>query len=477
MVQITRTTRAGRSSSSRVSKEPGLPFFLRVIGNLFYVSGFLVCYLLVASLFDEVDETDYHGELSASGSNALVTKPNIRQAVAARSAIDQQDERAKTKIAYVISLTSCGAAYNQTTSDPNAKVFMVAEGAAVLAHSIHRASVHGELGGRYDYELVALHHPDATPCLGVLEQLGYRLIERKVFVSVEEIEGDYLREKIRSSGCCGDAELIKFEAYTLMEYPLALILDLDCLIMRPLDHLFDLMLHGIVPPREHLMWPDQPLPSEINFIYTQDYAMVSPQRPVTPVQGGFLLLRPNLQVYEDFKAMAKKGDFRDKGGWGGKTGRFWGSHTVQGMLPYYYLVLNGGNKSTAVEANRCIYNNMVAPSRAGSNAKFRCYVKEEPCRDCQIQPVEDIYSTHFTNCQKPWLCERHNFHTNSSYLCRSLHHEWFNIRSQMEISWGRSGTGSAPEWPDRDMFHGYCASRGSRGYESIATPYGTETSL
>mmetsp|Transcript_17503 Transcript_17503/g.47734 ORF Transcript_17503/g.47734 Transcript_17503/m.47734 type:complete len:360 (+) Transcript_17503:109-1188(+) len=336
---------ATKQRRGRVQQQ--FPLFLRAMGYLFYLSGFVICYLMVASLFDEGDAPDHHGDL-----HDILLNRNQQQ-------LQQQQP---PKIAYAITVTSCGAAFKQTTADPHAAVFQVAEGAAVLAHSIHRASSRSSsLGGKYDYQLIALYHPEAEPCMGVLRELGYRTIQREVFVKVDEIEGDYLREKIRSSGCCGERENIKFEAFTLTEYPLVLLLDLDCLILKPLDVLFDFMLRGIVPPPEHVQWPNLGLPNQTEFMYTLDYHMVSPHREVTPVQGGFLLIRPNLQTWQDFKDIAKKGDYRDTGGWGGKTGKFWGGQTVQGMLAYYYCILNKGNKS--VELNRCVYNNMVSPAR------------------------------------------------------------------------------------------------------------------
>ena len=93
-----------------------------------------------------------------------------------------------TVIPFVVSMTKCG-------QDP----FM--EGAAVLKYSIHQNSIHGS--GRYDYKMIAIHHPDAAECAKHLEDLGYELLERKTPVKVEEIQADFLRERIEKNGCCG----------------------------------------------------------------------------------------------------------------------------------------------------------------------------------------------------------------------------------------------------------------------------------
>ena len=126
-------------------------------------------------------------------------------------------------VAFAVSITGCG-------SDP------ITEGAAVLKHSIHRSSIHGTLGGRYDYKLFAIYHPSAEECALPLQELGYNMMKRDVFVQVSEIQGDFLRSRIESNGCCGEKELIKLEAYTLTDFPIVVHLDLDVLVLKPLNN-------------------------------------------------------------------------------------------------------------------------------------------------------------------------------------------------------------------------------------------------
>jgi hypothetical protein len=76
------------------------------------------------------------------------------------------------------------------------------------------------------------------------------------------------------------------------------------------------------------MWKDEPIPNGIRLLYTTDYNMVGPERKVKPTQGGFVVLQPDLSVYDEIKAIVLQGDFGDKG-WGNKTGLFWGSMTFQ----------------------------------------------------------------------------------------------------------------------------------------------------
>ena len=363
-------------------------------------------------------------------------------------------------IAYAVSVTGCG-------SDP------ITEGGAVLQHSIHRASVHGTLKGKYDYKLFAIYHPDAAACAKPLAALGYELLEREVMVNVDDIEGDFLRSKIRTNGCCGEKELIKLEAYRLTDYPIVVHLDLDVLVLKPLDDLFDLMLEGTssVSNQETFLMPNQNIPDRINAFYTYDYNMVGPRVEYKPVQGGFFVTRPDMDVYEEYRAIVKKGDFRQGSGWGGKVGPFHGSMTFQGIVPYYYNVLHPGQ---GVELNRCVYNQMCDNPRTGRTVNDvvsgQCRTNTEECEDCRERNIEDVVTTHFTLCQKPWWCLPHSQNAIQHRLCRKLTQEWYKIRSELEQSWHRSGQGTGEF--EKDIFFGYCKKNGKDGYIPIAQPYG-----
>jgi hypothetical protein len=46
--------------------------------------------------------------------------------------------------------------------------------------------------------------------------------------------------------------------------------------------------------------------------------------------GGFLVVRPSMETFEEYRAIIRKGDHRPGGGWGGsKIGNFWGGQTIQ----------------------------------------------------------------------------------------------------------------------------------------------------
>lgn len=67
-----------------------------------------------------------------------------------------------------------------------------------------------------------------------------------------------------------------------------------------------------------------------SFLSTDN--MVGPGRTYKPVQGGFLVLRPDMTVYEEFVRIIKKGIDKKGTGWGGLVGPFYGFMTFQGKL-------------------------------------------------------------------------------------------------------------------------------------------------
>jgi hypothetical protein len=424
----------------------------------------IVASLAVLVLLITLQRGRHHHDDSTALSNADATVPQgpSRVDTTRKEEYAPEVKSNAIKVAFAVSVTGCG-------DDP------ITEGGAVLQHSIHRASSRGTLGGRYDYDLFAIYHPNAEACALPLQKLGYKLLRRNVFVNVTDIEGEFLRSRIEHNGCCGEKELIKLEAYTLTDYPIFVHLDLDVVVLKPLDNLFDAMLTTGSSPSTlfmSLMEPEKALPTRINAFYTVDYNMVAPSNPYKPVQGGFLVARPDQNVYEEFRQIVKKGDFRDGAGWGGLVGPFHGAMTFQGLIPYYYNVLHVGQ---AVELNRCVYNQMGDNPRTGKTindvVQGKCLTGQENCEDCRSRPLDDVVTSHFTLCQKPWWCIPNDEDLIQHRLCRKLVHEWYKIRSELEQSWGRSGEGSGSY--DKAQFFGYCKAVGHNGYVPIDQPYGS----
>jgi hypothetical protein len=201
---------------------------------------------------------------------------------------------------------------------------------------------------------------------------------------------------------------------------------------------------------------------------------------IRPSQGGFAVLKPNLTIYRDIKRIVLNGDYDRWNGWkdsssGMSTGIFWGAATFQGLLPFYYQILNPGH---AWPLDWCLHNNMNSPRDKRLRTKNGTtvdYCLNPTCQDCRDYSIHDVYSVHFTNCLKPWTCQPHGGHNPKQALCRGMHEAWFEHRSAMEVSWGRPGRGSG-SLADPAL-RGYCSSYGKSGYEPIRQPYGAITLL
>lgn len=391
----------------------------------------------------------------------------------------------KATIAYAVSLTSCGVTADRHdnikngghSSDPSFH-----EGAAVLKHSIHLSSIRNYHISKslFDYEMIAFVHPNAESCSNVFKELGYTVQIRETPFNVTDIKEQFLREHVVKSGCCGEKEYLKLYAYALLEYPIVIHLDLDSLILKPLDDLFLAMLGGggggggipeeMAEARSRIpvMFND-PLPTpSIDAYFTKDYNMINPGHKHPGVQGGFLVVKPNMNAYHEYVNIVKEGKFFGPSGWE-RTGYggYFGAQQIQGICSFYYGYKHPG---TGVELNRCYYNAMADAPRQSSSGK--CRDGREECQDCRETPIEEVKSVHFTLCSKPWKCPLwvgQNGATKN--ICAEFHQEWFRIREDLErktaaeeeMEYKNPGGTYKPE-----VFHGYCRSNGERGYIPIS---------
>ena len=340
-------------------------------------------------------------------------------------------EARKMQIGYAITVTDCklgGASL---------------DGAAVLKHSIHLASH----TSKYDYRLHAFVHPDAQACASLLSHLGYDVQILPSPVNVSDIRNVQL-QKATKSGCCGIKEMMKLYSYLLTHVAIVVHLDVDTIMLKPLDDLFDLMLDSeFNRSKIPAMWlsPDQ-FPFQIDFLFTRDYNMVDPPRRQphqVGVQGGFLVLRPNETDFRRLVEIVLDGaNFEIRHGWGGpelKYGGYYGAATVQGLSSYYFGHIEKGR---ALELNRCYYNSMVDDPMNTVMVKTRndpitCRTLQETCQDCRDTDMADIHTAHFTICGKPWWCGSHGNQPEEKHLrlCWELHREWHKIRFSLEQLW------------------------------------------
>lgn len=392
-------------------------------------------------------------------------------------------------------------------------------------------------GGRYRYRAYVFVDPSASPnnpdssgdCARYLRKLGYILLHRAPLVplfeitdyddstdntfytqwrqlgavgshrptigptarKMEEQHPDAVRMKMANDGCCGYTELLKLHVYGLVEHELAVHLDFDSLLLRPMDDLFDVMLGkgGVVdgsvgdddgegtkknknppppPPPAQLPLAHLPRTKVVNYTrqidaaFTRDYNSVNQPGEEAPVgyQGGFLVVRPNMTVLERFRTILQRGEFilghnqherpMRRRGWGGTHGGFYGDVTFQGILPYYYEAVAPVGEHNEAELDRCIYNQMgdnprkstyrfpratpLDPEKMGFRDTPICRDGRANCTDtdCQRTPPETTITTHFTFCKKPWDCSDGNPGTVVYDTCSKLLEEWYRVRRELE---------------------------------------------
>ena len=134
-------------------------------------------------------------------------------------------------IGYAVSITQF------TTLAQNKGREKLLDRAAVLAKSIQLAM---DQSMRYDYHLFAFVHPNATECIPRIKSLGYRVQVRDTPFRLADIKNQDLLDA-QGNGCCDEREYLKLYSYLLLEYPVVVHLDLDSIVLRPMEDVFNLM--------------------------------------------------------------------------------------------------------------------------------------------------------------------------------------------------------------------------------------------
>jgi hypothetical protein len=373
-----------------------------------------------------------------------------RSAVNAILAATPDNKEPKATIAYATSVTKC-------TKDS-----VLMDQAAVLMYSIHKSSSRVPTSGsRYDYDLFIFLHPEAAECKEQLEKIGWTVLIKDTPVEVEEIRGN-LKEYVRRASCCGEKEFLKLYSYTLTDYPVVVHLDLDVIVLQHMDELYDSMIDGPSSParsKVSAMWHKaSEFPENIEGFFTRDYNMVKPgQRKVHQigVQGGFIIVKPNLNYFEEYRQIIIEGNYTVDHGWGDKLsyGGFYGAAQVQGLCSYFFGHIHPG---TTVELNRCIYNSMADNPHSEDTKNPMCQTLQPltECEDCRLTKVSHIKTAHLTVCQKPWWCVAFDGPPEETRmalvggkeaypLCIKMHHAWFKFRQELEYLWSSQNEGYA----------------------------------
>lgn len=385
------------------------------------------------------------------------------------------------EVAYAISLIQCSNIESTTETLSDAGI--------ILRHSIHQNSVRNpDSGSRYDYKMYAIVHEQAKDCSQTLRDAGFEILVKPPPVKTEEIRGEYLRTHIDRAWCCGIDEFVKLYAYTI-DAPIVVHLDMDKLITKPLDPLFDLMLHPsnmVARSKVFREVPNSSWPARIDAMFTKDWPQVIPGRKAA-YQAGFIVLRPDPSVIEEVVEIIREGDFKEgfdrENGWGSMGYGFMvGDMAMQGLMAYYYDQKRPG---TFVELNQCRYNHMGMDTKYNYKGRLpnrgwdkgRCRNDQEECEQCMETDVNDIYSIHFTTCHKPWKCiskGSNEFGINKQTIqefrvnlkhCYELHRIWHEYRIDFEdklvaltgdqsVLDGRKGNYK------KDIFMGHCDDEG-----------------
>ncbi len=160
-----------------------------------------------------------------------------------------------------------------------------------------------------------------------------------------------------NSNCCGEYEYGKLDGWLLIEYDYIFMLDWDIKILHPIDELFYCMESN-----------------KFDFINTKG--------GYSPFNGGFLILKPNIDVYNDMRYILKYGVYNDENSWfNSKIEFFHGAETNQGFLFWYFYfhddLLHNKNKPI-----KHLYSS-INKTRKSSVAHLRANYVDECVYNCQ----------------------------------------------------------------------------------------------
>ena len=441
----------------------------------------------------EETEKDVKGDKK----EAKDTKPSSKLTF---PAIPRRDDAPPSAtIAYAIPVTTC---------DPKDSTFL--DKVSVLRHSVHQNSIRTpSSASKYDYRMYAIVHKDAEKCRPTLEEAGFVVTVPTSPVDIKAMKKakNYLAEELTDAIAKDYIQVYAYDLPTPKEVsepePIAVLLELDVILFKPLDDLFDAMLldqkkgkaaRNSIP----LERPKDKLPNQIDAFFTRWYAHRAPDSDLpAQVQRGFLVVRRNKDAIKDLidggvnkKNKFVKGRNEQKHGWGGVG---YTEPSLGGLLGYYYDKFKAG---TAVELNSCRFNHVGMDNLYRAPPNFnsgflrkhvgKCRSGQKECEDCTTTDVDSIYVAryHDEQCTKPWSCIAEgkkgkgttgtfiNIESGKLDHCLDLLHQWHTVRSDLE-SLLKTETG------DKDLdkgqkgrhkkeyFEGHCQKEGAGNYLPI----------
>jgi hypothetical protein len=422
------------------------------------------------------------------------------------------DTNNHTTVAYVFPVFKCYPLSGQKgminnvhgLNDPsNDREFL--DAVLILQASIHRNSVRNpSSGSSYDYHMIALMHPAVVRCAGgtnrtkLLQRIGFRVRLVREPIREAQIQDEYLRNHApRNNGArSGMREMIRLHAFRLVEYRIAVLVDVTTFLSRPADAIWDTLLNG---PHGHEWAESHPnhivretfyangtvasaerLPREVDIMFTRDYSSMEQNSWTTGMSLAFVPIRPAKSTYNKLINTYQSTVYDAKYGWDKKGyAHYAGSMQTKGLLTYFFSEIEPHRK---MELHRCIYNNLAdVPFIAGKIGKpDNCRdVKEHKlqpdgtpmsCTDCRLQPFGEIVVFNYNICRPPWVCPyipdtgRVPLLGPTLKMCRHFHESWFRLRQQVEEAvLEKSERVKATGTFHPDLFHGYCQPGGVGG--------------
>ena len=267
-------------------------------------------------------------------------------------------------VAFAVSFIKCSDYQEDFASRSDANLL-------ILRDSIYKISARNpESGSLYDYKMFAIVHKQAVECSQQIGDLGFEVILVDPPTILEQkIEGQSLRKSVHREWCCGHEKFLKLFAYTLPE-ELVVHTDIDCLFNKPIDHLLDAINFDKDSPegkaarsKLELERPNEdPLPDQIEAFIAKDRLQVFPRKFPTASQAGFMVARRDARNMDKMVEVINNEEEYFINESGNEFGRgsnkhyrriVGGSMAMQGLVAYYYDIINSGK---VVKLKACRHN-------------------------------------------------------------------------------------------------------------------------
>jgi hypothetical protein len=307
---------------------------------------------------------------------------------------------------------------------------------AIMAHSLQKAKAKS----KHDATALVLA-PERLPdeAKKMLLSFGFDdVLRRPVPVPLSEIQSAVARNEMGHTQGNGkgltfalEEETIKYWGLGLTQFDRVLVLDADTIVMDPMDELMEL---------------------QDDFVGTYDFGVDCCGSRIPPVQGGFLLMRPNATDFENVKALTREGDWVAGLGWKrSHIGYWYGGIGPDGLLQYYFNKDAVKGLPPIQAEHRELQEGIAQPSLPGSRMKavdrdvYDVLLTSRLAADLSDRDLETVAAgvkaAHFTgNCLKPWSCSYIDAQREGAGLCLALHRQWWGLWD--EVAAKRGGNSS-----------------------------------